>query len=66
MTLRELRSQASLRQEDIGKKLNVDQGAVSKWENGKTHPSKKYHRKLANIYGITVDELKKAVGTIKD
>ena len=57
MTLKELRKQANLTQEDVGKKLNVDQAAISKWESGNTKPSRKYHKKLAKLYGVTVDEL---------
>lgn len=57
MSLRELRIAANLRQIDVAKKLNVDQAAVSKWENGETNPSRKYHKKLAKLYNVTVDEL---------
>ena len=57
MKLRKLREAAGLRQVDVAKKLNVDQAAVSKWETGETRPSRKYHQKLAKLYGCTVDEL---------
>lgn len=57
MTLKELRLSAKLRQEDVAKRLNVNQAAVSKWETGETKPSRKYHKKLAKLYGVTVDEL---------
>ena len=59
-TLRELRIAAGLRQEDVAKKLNVDQAAVSNWERGKNRPCTKYHKKLAKIYGCTVDALTEA------
>ena len=57
MGLRELRRQAGLRQEDVGKKLNIDQTTVCKWENGVSKPLKKYRKKLARLYGCTVDDL---------
>lgn len=57
MTLKELRERAHLRQVDVAKRLNVDQAAVSKWETGETKPSRKYHKKLAKLYGVTVDGL---------
>lgn len=57
MTLKELRLSAKLRQEDVAKRLNVNQAAVSKWETGETKPSRKYHKELAKLYGCTVDEL---------
>ena len=57
LTLKQLRENAGLRQVDVGKKLNVDQTAVSRWESGDTRPSRKYHKKLAKLYGCTVDDL---------
>lgn len=57
MKLREYREKAGLRQVDVAKKLNVDQTAVSKWENGGNPISRKYQKKLARLYGVTVDEL---------
>lgn len=59
MTMRERRMMAGLRQVDVAKKMDVDQAAVSKWENGDTRPSRKYHKKLAKLYNCTVEELLK-------
>lgn len=56
-TLKELRVAAGLRQEDVAKKLNVDQTAVSNWERGKNRPCTKYRKKLAKLYGCTVEQL---------
>ena len=55
--MRERRIAAGLRQLDVAKKMDVDQAAVSKWESGETRPSRKYHKKLARLYGCTVAEL---------
>lgn len=57
MRLREFRERAGLRQVDVAKKMNVDQAAVSKWESGENGISRKYHKKLAKLYGVTVDDL---------
>lgn len=57
MTLRDMRKRAALRQVDVAKRMNVDQAAVSKWETGETRPARKLHKKLAKLYGVTVDEL---------
>ena len=57
MNIRFYREKAGLRQEDLAKKLDVDQTAVSTWELGKTKPLRKYHKKLAKILGCTVEEL---------
>lgn len=57
MNLREYREKAGLRQVDVAKRLNVDQTTISKWESGDNRISRKYHKKLAKLYGVTVDEL---------
>lgn len=57
MSLRKLREQAGLRQVDVGKRLGVDQTTVCKWESGLSKPLKKYRKKLARLYGCTVDDL---------
>ena len=57
MKLKDLRLSAGLLQEDVAKKLDVDQTAVSNWERGKNMPCAKYRKKLAELYGCTVDEL---------
>lgn len=62
--MRELRLAAGLRQIDVAKKMNVDQGAVSKWESGENKPSRKYHKKLAKLYGVTVAELAQGLGMV--
>lgn len=56
MTLKERRQKAGLTQENVAKIVDVDQSAVSLWENGKK-PLFKYRVKLAKLYGCTVDEL---------
>ena len=61
MTLKELREKAGLRQMDVSKRMDIDQTAVSHWESGKFRPSRKYHKKLAKLYGCTVEELVQAI-----
>lgn len=63
MRLREYREKSGLRQVDVAKIMDVDQAAVSKWETGETKPSRKYHARLAKLYGATVDELFAEDGT---
>lgn len=62
MNLKELREQQGLRQVDVAKKLRIEQSTVSCWETGKTRPSKKLHKRLAKLYGCTVDDLENAPG----
>lgn len=59
MNLKELRLKAGLTQEVVAKRLNVTQSAVHLWENGKVKIAKKHHKKLAKLYGVTVEELMK-------
>lgn len=57
LTIRQYREKAGLTQVQLAKKMQVDQAAVSKWENGVTKPMNKYRAKLARILGCTVQDL---------
>lgn len=59
VNLRALREERGLRQEDVAQRLEVDQSTVSLWEARNTVPLEKYRRKIAALYGVTVDELLK-------
>lgn len=59
MSIRHYRELNGLLQVDLAKKLEVDQGTVSNWERGRTKPYKKYIKKMARMFGCTVDELLK-------
>ena len=66
--LYDLRKKAGLSQTDLARQLAVTNKAVSKWENGKAKPSTDTLRKLACLYGISVDTLleqKKGRRTVK-
>ena len=52
-----LRKQKDLRQDDIAQLLEVSPQAVSKWENDQTCPDIGLLPKLAQILGVTTDEL---------
>ena len=52
-----LRREKELKQEDLAAKLDVSGQAVSKWENDQTCPDITALPKLADILGVTVDEL---------
>lgn len=57
--MKELRLNAGLTQEAVAKRLNVSQVAVHHWETRKVKIAKKHHKKLAKLYGVTVEELMK-------
>lgn len=54
-----LREEKGLSQSQLGLKLGVTNKAVSRWENGRGYPDTSLLLKLAEILGITVDELLK-------
>ena len=55
--MKELRLNAGLTQEAVAKRMNVTQVAVHRWETGNTRIARKHHKKLAKLYGVTVDDL---------
>ena len=55
--LYELRRKAGLTQTELAAKLGVSNKAVSKWENGRAKPTTNVIRKLAGLYGLSVDTL---------
>lgn len=57
MTLRERREKMGLLQEQVARILDVSKTAVCNWERGKNAILPKYQKKLAKLYGCTVEEL---------
>lgn len=53
----EYRQTAGLSQEKLAEQLNVSRQAVSKWERGESLPDIGNIIALADLYGVTVDEL---------
>lgn len=54
--LKGLRRAANMTQSEVAARLNVDQSAVSRWENGAL-PLKKYRGKLARLYHVKENAL---------
>ena len=52
-----LRREKGLKQDELAEKLSVSPQAVSKWENDQTCPDISLLPSLAQILGVTVDEL---------
>lgn len=50
---------AGLSQDEVAKKIGVDQSSVSLWDCGKTMPRAALLPSIAKLYGVTVDELLK-------
>lgn len=55
--IRQLRKQKGYSQEQLARKLDITQGAVSQWEKNITTPAADQLRSLAEIFEITVDSL---------
>ena len=55
--LYELRTWQGISQSQLGEMLGVTNKAVSKWENGSAKPNTSLIPKIAEIFGVTVEEL---------
>ena len=53
----ELRKKANMTQQELADRLNISNKAVSKWERGGSSPDIETIPKLAEIFGITSEEL---------
>ena len=61
--LKDHRMRCSMTQEFVAESLGVSRQAVSKWENGTAAPSTSNLLKLAKLYGISPEDLIRAVQT---
>ena len=61
--LKDHRMRCSMTQEFVAEALGVSRQAVSKWENGTADPSTSNLLKLAKLYGISPEDLIRAVQT---
>ena len=60
------RKRLGLTQDQLAEKLGVTAQAVSKWENDQSCPDIATLPKLAQIFGITVDELLDLVHSVRE
>lgn len=51
------RNRAGYSQDDVARKLGIDQSSVAYWETGKNLPRASMLVKLADLYCCTIDEL---------
>lgn len=58
-----LRKEKGLTQIDLAKEIGVEQGAVSKWEIGRTKPEAQYIGRLAKFFGVDEEYI---LGEIQD
>jgi len=55
--IRQLREERGLTQEQLGKILNVQKAAISKYEKGRTLPDSESLKKLAKFFNVSADYL---------
>ena len=55
--LKEQRERLGLSQSAVANKINTSHQNISRWESGKTLPSIDFCVKLADLYGVSLDEL---------
>ena len=55
--IKELRKARGLLQAQLAADLGVHQTAVSQWETGRTDPDVSSARRLADYFGVTLDDL---------
>lgn len=55
MTLKSIRVNAKLSQEEAAKKLGVSQKTLSNWETGKTYPDQPQIENICRVYGVSYD-----------
>ena len=51
------RQKRGLSQEEVAEKLGVSRQTISKWETGETLPDIRQSKRLALLYGVSLDEL---------
>lgn len=54
--IKRLRRVRGYSQEQLARKLNVTQGAISHWEQGKSYPEAAQLLSMAQIFGVTLDQ----------
>lgn len=52
------RKKAGLTQEEVAERLGVSRQTIGKWEADETLPDIRQSKRLATLYGVTLDELK--------
>lgn len=57
LKIKELREEVQLTQTELAKKIGTSQRNVSNWETGTSEPDLETIGKLADIFGVSIDEL---------
>jgi len=60
----QLRKIRQMTQEELADRIGVSRQAVGKWESGETEPSLDLAKKVAEVFGVSLDELADHQGEI--
>ena len=55
--IKELRKKYRISQQELANRLKVHQSAVSNWEQNKTRPTMDNIAEVANIFGVTIEDM---------
>lgn len=61
ISLKALRVNMKMTQEEASKKLDISQKTLSNWENGATFPDQQAIEKICALYGVAYDSINFAV-----
>ena len=56
-TIKTLRLEKNLTQDELGERVHVSRQAVSRWENGETMPGVDTLKELSQLFGVTINKL---------
>ncbi|MDE6590932.1 MAG: helix-turn-helix domain-containing protein [Oscillospiraceae bacterium] len=56
-TVRRLRQERGMKQEELGRRLGISKQSISNWENENIMPSVELLERLADCFGVTTDYL---------
>ncbi len=56
-TIRQLRQARGWTQDQLARRLGMEQGAVSKWERGLAVPHPRTRKRLADLFGVGVGQI---------
>lgn len=65
-TLKQLREEAALTQPELGKLCNVTKQTIWGWESGEVTPRPPHIRKLAEVLGKSVADIREALQATKE
>lgn len=57
LNLKNIRKKANLTSKELAEKLYISQSSISQYENGKRRPSIKVAKRIAELFGCTLEDI---------